>query len=253
MKRYILGDIHGEYFRCLKILKHVGLVDDDVHWQKGLKDTLIQIGDVIDRGKEPIESFALFKNLQQEALNEGGRLIRLLGNHELSCIGGPSIPGSTHGFLFEEAIKEDILTKKIIAAYVLDDWIVVHAGVMPHIYNEAADTKNLSELADDLNTRLINAVKSNDFTDEIFFTGISRGGYKEPGIFWADYDVDLLPDEDKLIKQIVGHSPPLRRKPEIKKSPGGKIINVDIGMCTRYGGNKGILVYEDKEFNSIIL
>ena len=253
MKTYILGDIHGEYFKCLEILKSVGLVDDEGHWQKTLKDTLIQIGDVIDRGKEPIESFAFFENLQKEALDEGGRIIRILGNHELSCIGGPSIAGSTHGFLFEKAIKEDILGGNIVAACTLDDWIVVHAGIMPHIYDAATGDKNLNDLVDELNSRLINAIISDDFTDEIFFVGFSRGGYKEPGIFWADYDVDLLPNENDLIKQIVGHSPPITREPKIRKSAGGKIINVDIGMCSRYGGNKGILLYEDNEFKPVIL
>jgi hypothetical protein len=245
VKTFILGDIHGAYKNCLEILKSINVVDERGRWRKGLKATLIQVGDVIDRGDDPLKSFRLLRELQEEAQNEGGMVIRLLGNHELSCIGGPKAPGGIEGYLLTDIIKKDIIDGKIIAAHILDDWTVVHAGITPKI----SAGKNINELAEYLNSKLVDAVKNDDFSDEIFFVGRSRGGYKEPGIFWADYDLDLLPFEDKLIKQIVGHTPSFGVKPKFKVSPGGKIIDVDIGMCNLYGGNKGILVYKNNKFN----
>jgi hypothetical protein len=248
LKTYILGDIHGEYDVCLEILRNVKLVDDKGRWEKGLGVRLIQVGDVIDRGDDPVRAFNLLRRLQEEAKAEGGEVIRLLGNHELSYIGGPVISNRSEGYILADAIKYDILDNKILAAYLLDDWVVVHAGLTKRL----SKGKGLRELVDGLNKKLVDAVKDDDFSDEIFFVGPSRGGYKAPGIFWADYDVDLLPYEEELINQIVGHSPTYGTVPEIKKSKLGRLINVDIGMCKRYGGNKGILEYEDNNFKELI-
>lgn len=250
VKTYILGDIHGEYERCADILLRAGIIDEEDKWKRGLEVTLIQVGDVIDRGKKPIESFKLIRDIQEQAAEEGGKVLRLLGNHELSMIGGPLIPGRSRSadYILADVIKQDIIDGKITAAYLLDEWVVVHAGIIPEI----SESRNVSELVEEFNKKLINAVMSDDFSDEIFGVGRSRGGYGKPGIFWADYDIDLLPYEDGLIKQIVGHSPPHVLDPEIKKSPNGRIINIDIGMCDMYGGHKGILIYEDKKFDSII-
>lgn len=248
MKTYILGDIHGEYKRSIEILSHVGILDDNAEWSKGLTDTLIQIGDVIDRGDEIIESFKLFRDLQEQAKEEGGAVIRLLGNHELGYIGGPAISSRPEGYKLAHVIKGDILAGKITAAYRLYDWVVVHAGITPNIAGE----RDIGELVDEFNEKLIYAVERDDFSDEIFAMGRSRGGYMEPGIFWADYSIDLIPYEDELVQQVVGHSPQHRMMPSIKRSPGGRVINVDIGICTMYGGNRGILVYEDGEFTPII-
>ncbi|MFC1855626.1 metallophosphoesterase, partial [Thermodesulfobacteriota bacterium] len=84
MKTYILGDVHGAHKRCLEILHGVNIVDKSGGWTRGLTDRLIQVGDLVDRGEMPYEAFMLFRELQEEARREGGEVVRLLGNHELS-------------------------------------------------------------------------------------------------------------------------------------------------------------------------
>jgi len=249
MKTYLLGDIHGEFDRCVDILRHVGLIDENDNWRKGVRDTLIQVGDVIDRGESIIESYKLIRDIQEQAEVEGGSVIRLLGNHELGYIGGPKITSREEGYKLAHVIKMDIAARKLIAAHLLDDWVVVHAGITPEI----ASGHEPEGLVNDFNDKLIWASANDDFSDDIFCHGTSRGGLHEPGIFWADYDVDLIPVEEKLIKQIVGHSPPHAIKPEIRVSPNGRVINIDLGMCKMYGGHKGILLYEDNEFKPIII
>ncbi|MDQ3366549.1 MAG: metallophosphoesterase [Myxococcota bacterium] len=61
----IVGDIHGCYQELLQLLDVAGLRDDDV---------LISVGDVVDRGPEPLAVIELFRSRP--------RSLVLMGNHE---------------------------------------------------------------------------------------------------------------------------------------------------------------------------
>ena len=62
---YVMSDIHGEYDKYLAMLELIDLSEDD---------TLYVLGDVVDRGPEPI------KVLQDMASRDNVYLIK--GNHE---------------------------------------------------------------------------------------------------------------------------------------------------------------------------
>jgi hypothetical protein len=76
-----IGDIHGNCDGFVSILQQAGLVDDGRHWIGG-KTTLVQTGDVFDRGVGVFETLDLLMRLEQEAAAAGGQVICLLGNHE---------------------------------------------------------------------------------------------------------------------------------------------------------------------------
>jgi len=76
-----VGDIHGDYWAFIKILKGTGLIDNKLHWTGG-KTHLVQIGDVMDKGDYPREIFDLMMRLEKEAEEAGGKLHMLIGNHE---------------------------------------------------------------------------------------------------------------------------------------------------------------------------
>jgi hypothetical protein len=76
-----IGDIHGNYEGFVSILQQAGLVDDDTHWIGG-KTTLVQTGDVFDRGVQVFEVLDLLMRLEKEAAAAGGQVVCLLGNHE---------------------------------------------------------------------------------------------------------------------------------------------------------------------------
>lgn len=82
-----VGDIHGDYDNFVKILKKAGLVDDTLKWSGG-KTHLVQTGDVMDRGDDPKDVFDLIKRLESEAMEAGGRVHMLIGNHEEMNITG---------------------------------------------------------------------------------------------------------------------------------------------------------------------
>ncbi len=76
-----IGDIHGEYDGFVSVLQRAGLVDDDVNWVGG-QATLVQTGDIFDRGLEVFKVLDLLMRLEQEAAAVGGQVIVLLGNHD---------------------------------------------------------------------------------------------------------------------------------------------------------------------------
>lgn len=70
MKRFVLGDIHGEYEKLKQVLRISGFDYEN--------DLLIQIGDIVDRGDEP------FKCMDE--LLKIKNLILIKGNHDANFI-----------------------------------------------------------------------------------------------------------------------------------------------------------------------
>ena len=70
MRRFVLGDIHGEYDYLIQVLKASGF-----NYQE---DLLVQVGDIVDRGPEP------FKCMDE--LLKINHLILIKGNHDANFI-----------------------------------------------------------------------------------------------------------------------------------------------------------------------
>jgi Calcineurin-like phosphoesterase len=82
-----IGDVHGAYDDFVSILQRAGLIDKQNHWVGG-KATFVQVGDLIDRGPKPREVLDLMMALEKQAPEAGGRVISVLGNHEVMNIMG---------------------------------------------------------------------------------------------------------------------------------------------------------------------
>jgi hypothetical protein len=82
-----IADVHGDFDDFVAILERTGLIDKQNHWSGG-KTTLVQVGDLLDRGPKPREVMDLLMALEKEAPQAGGRVVSLLGNHEVMNIMG---------------------------------------------------------------------------------------------------------------------------------------------------------------------
>ena len=82
-----VGDVHGSYSQLVGILQQVGLIDANRQWIGG-SATLVQTGDVPDRGPRTRECLELLMALEMEAPRENGKVIPLLGNHEVMVMLG---------------------------------------------------------------------------------------------------------------------------------------------------------------------
>lgn len=77
-----VGDVHGDLDNLTAMLQRTGIVDGSGAWTGGA-GILVQTGDLLDRGPEDKAVLELLMRLQQEAPTAGGRVVTLLGNHEV--------------------------------------------------------------------------------------------------------------------------------------------------------------------------
>lgn len=82
-----VGDVHGDVDALVSGLQAVGVIDENRQWRGG-PTTLVQLGDLLDRGLKGREVLDLYMALEQQAPQAGGRVVVLLGNHEVFNIMG---------------------------------------------------------------------------------------------------------------------------------------------------------------------
>lgn len=82
-----VGDLHGDYDAWLAIARAARLIDAQGAWAGG-NATLVQLGDITDRGADSLKIIRSLQRLQREAPSAGGRVYVLLGNHEAMNLTG---------------------------------------------------------------------------------------------------------------------------------------------------------------------
>ena len=76
-----VGDLHGDFRAWTEIARAAGVADAEGHWAGG-RTTLVQLGDITDRGPDSLKIIRNLQQLSSEAAAAGGRVVVLLGNHE---------------------------------------------------------------------------------------------------------------------------------------------------------------------------
>jgi len=102
-----IADSHGAYPEFTAILQRVGLIDANRQWIGG-SSVFVQTGDVIDRGPGSRECLDLLMDLERQAPKQNGRVIPLLGNHEVMNIMGDLryvVPQDYQAFATEQSEK----------------------------------------------------------------------------------------------------------------------------------------------------
>jgi len=134
-----VGDLHGDYGATLDVLRAAKLIDDNAHWIGG-NATLVQTGDVLDRGDGESQILALLDRLRDEAAKVGGQVVQLLGNHELMNAAHDFryvTPAGEHDFDGDRAGElgpggkwaKQLAHHNVIA--IVGDTLYSHAGVLP--------------------------------------------------------------------------------------------------------------------------
>jgi len=82
-----VGDVHGHLDGFLSILQAAGLIDQSRQWTGG-RATLVQTGDLVDRGPKSRAVLDFLMTLQNEASKKGGAVRVSMGNHEMMMILG---------------------------------------------------------------------------------------------------------------------------------------------------------------------
>lgn len=244
-----VGDVHGELEALREILRHAGLLGDEDQWTGG-NAVLVQTGDVIDRGPKSKECYRLLASLQSRAPAAGGKVVRLLGNHELALLQGRFCYADFQGADdFRRLLVRDVLAGNVQAAFAGQGYLFTHAGVRIEIIErllagEARTTGQAEVLADKINGILMDAVTSGSYRDSIFDVGHSRGGrHAVGGIFWEDASEIRPSARSGGILQVFGHSVQKR----IRISTCASLVAIDIGIHP-YGGRAYLTLQEGKPF-----
>ncbi|KAK2999130.1 hypothetical protein RJ639_024586 [Escallonia herrerae] len=82
-----VGDLHGDLQKAQQALRLAGIVDAGGSWCGGAA-TLVQVGDVLDRGGDEIRILYFLERLKRQAAKSGGKVITMNGNHEIMNIDG---------------------------------------------------------------------------------------------------------------------------------------------------------------------
>lgn len=112
-----IGDVHGAYDNLVEILKRADLIDDTRRWTGG-NATLVQLGDFTDRGPGVRRVMDLFIALEAQSRNAGGRVITLLGNHEVMNLLGETRDVSPATFASFADAESDARREAAYKAYV---------------------------------------------------------------------------------------------------------------------------------------
>lgn len=82
-----ISDIHGDYGAMVTTLGVASIIDEDLKWVGG-ETHLVITGDLLDRGPDSRQVMDLIMRLEGEAIDAGGRVHQLIGNHEVMNIAG---------------------------------------------------------------------------------------------------------------------------------------------------------------------
>lgn len=82
-----VGDVHGDLQKLKEALRLAALINASDRWTGGTA-TVVQIGDVLDRGGEELKILYFLEKLKREAEESGGTIITMNGNHEIMNVEG---------------------------------------------------------------------------------------------------------------------------------------------------------------------
>lgn len=255
-----VGDVHGDYKALILILRKAKLIDAKNKWI-GRNTYLVQLGDQVDSLcrdnscslKDPQElKIMLFLNeLDKEARLKKGRVISLIGNHEMMNIQGDfryaskvdlKVMGGEKGRenLFKPGGKlARVLSKTRHAIAKIGDYVFVHGGVLP------IHTKYSFDQINKLAKRFMLGETKLENTKA--FQELFEGPH---GILWTrSYSTDNpsisnIKKVNKILgikSMIVGHTV---QSEGINSVADGKVWRVDTGMSRAFGNHRKIQALE---------
>jgi len=254
-----IGDLHGDIDAARTALQIAGAIDENDEWIGGNR-VVVQLGDVLDRGDGERQILDLFDSIAPKAKAAGGRLVPLLGNHELMNVYGDLSYVTAGGFAAFADVPDLDLSSPLVAGFtakkkpraaafmqggpharrlakqstiaIVGDTLFVHGGILPKHVDYGLDAINYDARAwmlwDDLPIPPI--------LDEDDSPVWYRGYGEEPTTDCALLASAL--DAAGVKRMVVAHTPQLDG---ITSDCGDQLYRIDTGMSAYYGGPVEVL------------
>jgi Calcineurin-like phosphoesterase len=248
-----IGDMHGDLEAARRAMRLAGAVDEAGHWAGGTL-TLVQTGDILDRGDDDRAIFDWLEGLRPEAKAAGGELILLSGNHELMNVaqdfgyvtpkgfasfadlgGRPSAfrPGGVYALRI--ALRPFVI--------IVGDGVYVHGGILPeHVeYGLARMESELRAWLAGQSPNLPTLVARSD--SPVWTRAYSLEG--EPA------QCERLTRALAMLgakRMVVGHTP---QQHGITSACDDKVWRIDTGMSRFYGGPVEVLELQGDQVRAL--
>jgi Icc-related predicted phosphoesterase len=237
-----IGDLHGDLDVTRRALRLAGAIDADDHWIGGPL-TVVQTGDVIDRGDDDRAVLDLLERLRADAARAGGALIALCGNHEIMNVSGDlryvsaksaAAFGDRAQAFAPGAPYARLLANWPVIAKVADS-VFVHGGVLPQHVRYGIDAINREAAAWMRAERAVPSILMRE--DAPVWTRL----YSNDPDDAACAQLASVLRELGAARMIVGHTPQPRG---ISAACGEKVWRIDTGMSHVFGGALQVLEIE---------
>ena len=238
-----MSDLHGQYDLTTVILKNNGIIDENLNWTFG-KGHLVIVGDIFDRGSKVTELLWFVYNLEAQAINSGGKVHYLLGNHEYMVMQNDLRYINKKYRLTEQLLKtpyNELYGKQTLLGRWLrskstitkiNNNIFVHGGISQEFLDDAF---NLDET-----NQMMRRSLYEDETEAKWDSLYSKYYYSDSPIWYRGYFTDSLKKRqiNKILKNlnvhhiIVGHT----SQTKIESLFNNKVFAVDSSIkLGKYG------------------
>ena len=248
-----VGDVHGDFEQFVKTLRAAEVIDKENSWIGG-KTHLVQTGDVLDRGPDSRKVMDLLMDLEKQALEAGGRVHALIGNHEAMILSGDLRyvhPGEYAAFGGESSYlmamnPEGKYGKWILthnAVIRINDTLFLHGGISP-----AFSSMPLSEINETIRKELKDPLKTKErvTTDPegpLWYRGLALKDEEE-----VEEELESVFKTHAVERIVVGHTV---SKGGIRLRAEDRVVMIDVGMSNCYGGPAGCLVIEKGKYFAV--
>lgn len=236
-----VGDLHGDPAAALAVLRLAGLVDPDGRWSGG-EAWLVQTGDITDRGPDSRGAIALMRRLVAEAEAAGGRVLPLLGNHEVMNLTGDwryVSPEDFAGYGGEAARKAAYAPGGQDGAWLLAQDAVANVGGTVFAHG-GVDARWARLGVRGLNATVRAALLGQGPPDVLGSDGpLWNRAYLLADPPAACEELSRALAELGATRMVVGHT--TQRTGRIAERCGGRLYGIDTGISAHYGGQLAAL------------
>lgn len=225
-KIFAVSDIEGNFNTLVNLMQQHGVINEHLDWSFG-SGHFVMIGDVFDRGNHVTEMLWLLYHLEAQALENGGYVHLLMGNHEALNLRGDlryiepkyttfsklteELLGINYVSLFsnDSELGRWLRSKNVVEK--IGNKLFVHAGISPDLMRTGYSLEEINELSKEMLD-----------TPKADFTGSDSLMWGKMGPFWyrgyfdvnrkswgpkaSQLDVDQIVDQFEVSQIIVGHS-----------------------------------------------